>query len=243
MKIIPVIDILNGTAVHAVKGKRSEYKPIESNLTKSINPQDVAEAFETLGFKELYIADLDAIIDCTSNFGQLKQIAEKSSLSIMVDAGVTSLERADQILETGVAKLIIGTETLSSKNFIDDVLRHFGRDRILVSLDLKNGKVLAQPTFNGSTEPIQLIKDFKTMGISQVIVLDLSRVGSGQGVDFDFLKKIIAETGIDIYVGGGVRDIKDLIDLKKIGVVGVLIATSLHNSKISLDDLKREDLL
>lgn len=242
MKIIPVIDILNGIVVHAVKGKRREYKPLQSNLIKSTDPQKVAEALDRLGFKELYIADLDAIIDCNSNFGHLKQIAEKSSLTLMVDAGVTSLERGYRLLETGVAKIIIGTETLSSKNFIINAIKSFGRDRILISLDLKDGKVFAKPTFDSPTEPILLLKEFKNLGISEVIILDLSRVGSGQGVNFDFLRKIIAETDLNIYVGGGVRDIKDLIELKKIGVMGALIATSLHTEKISIELLKKEGL-
>ena len=240
MKIIPVIDILNGIAVHAVKGKRSEYKPLQSNLIKSTDPQEIAEVLYELGFKELYIADIDAIIDCSSNFDQLKQIVEKINVALMVDAGVTSLERAYQLLETGVAKIVVGTETLSSKNFIVDMLKRFGRDRILVSLDLKDGKVLVQPSFSGPVEPIQLLKEFKSLGLSEVIVLDLSRVGSREGVDFDFLKKIIEETGFDIYIGGGVRDLKDLNDLKKIGVVGVLIGTSLHTGKISIEELKGE---
>ncbi len=50
------------------------------------------------------------------------------------------------------------------------------------------------------------------MGVSQVIVLDLSRVGSGEGVNTIFLKKIIEDVGVEVYVGGGVRDINDLLN-------------------------------
>ena len=76
------------------------------------------------------------------------------------------------------------------------------------------------------------------MGVSQMIVLDLLRVGSGEGVNVDFLKKVIAEVGIDVYVGGGVRDINDLVELKNLGVSGALVATALHTGKISIDQLK-----
>lgn len=243
MQVIPVIDILNGAAVHAVKGRRSEYKPLQSVLTKSTNPLDVAEAFKMLGFKELYVADLDAIIDCRDDFAQIKQITEKTVLSLLVDAGVTGIERAYRLMETGVAKLIIGTETLKSKTFVAEALQHFGSDHVVISLDLKDGKVLAQPSFYGPTEPLQLLKEFKSMGTSQVIVLDLSRVGSGEGVDLCFLKEVIDKTGLKVYVGGGVRDIKDLIELRSIGVSGALIATALHTGKITIVDLKREGFL
>jgi Uncharacterized protein related to proFAR isomerase (HisA) len=243
LKVIPVIDILNGAAVHAVKGKRSEYKPLQSTLTKSTEPLGVAEAFKALGFKELYVADLDAIIDCREDFEHIRQIAEKTGLSLLVDAGVTGIERAHRLMESGVAKLIIGTETLKSKTFVAEALQHFGSDHVVLSLDLKDGKVLAQPTFIGPTEPMQLLREFKAMGVSQVIVLDLSRVGSGEGVDTVFLKEVIGKTGMDVYVGGGVRDIDDLIELRSIGVSGALIATSLHTGKIAIADLKREGFI
>ncbi len=68
LKIIPVIDILAGIAVHAVKGKRREYKSLESILFKSVEPVEIAKAFKTLGFNELYIADLDSIVDCSIKF-------------------------------------------------------------------------------------------------------------------------------------------------------------------------------
>lgn len=243
MKVVPVIDILNGKVVHAVKGRRSEYKPLESVLTKSTEPQGVAEAFKESGFKEVYVADLDAIIDCRDDFKQIRQITEKTGLSLLVDAGVTGIERAHRLMDNGVAKLIIGTETLKSKAFVAEALQHFGSDRVVVSLDLKNGKVLAQPSFLGPNEPLQLLREFKNMGVGQVIILDLSRVGSGEGVETEFLKEAIAKTGINIYVGGGVRGINDLVELRNIGAAGALIATSIHTGKITIADLKQEDFI
>ena len=56
------------------------------------------------------------------------------------------------------------------------------------------------------------------MGVSEVIVLDLTSVGSGEGVNVDFLKKTLKED-MEVYVGGGVRDINDLIRLKDLGVL------------------------
>ena len=92
MKVIPVIDILNGIVVHGVRGKRSEYQPLQSILCYSVEPLEVAKTFKTLGFSELYIADLDAIIDGSVNFQVFKRIAEETGLKLMVDAGVTDLE-------------------------------------------------------------------------------------------------------------------------------------------------------
>lgn len=243
MKIIPVIDILNGKVVHAVKGQRHNYQPLESMLFKSTTPLEVAKGFGALGFTELYVADLDAIIDCSTDFGVFQHIVEETGLHLMVDAGTTSIERAQKLLDMKISKLIIGTETLHSKNFVKQAVDIFGSNRIVVSLDLKGDKILVKLGFDGCLSPICLLQDFKRMGVSQVIVLDLGRVGSGEGANVDFLKKVIVEVGIDVFVGGGVRDINDLVELRNLGVSGTLIATALHTGKISIDALKQEGFL
>jgi phosphoribosylformimino-5-aminoimidazole carboxamide ribotide isomerase len=243
MKVIPVIDVLNGKVVHAVKGKRSEYQPLQSVLCESVEPLEVAKTFKTLDFSELYVADLDAIIDCSANFQALKRIVDETGLKLMVDAGVTAVERAQSLLENGVSKLVIGTETLQNKSFVGEAAIVFGSDRVIVSLDLKGDKVLARPGFDGSVDPILLLSEFKDVGVQQVIVLDLTRVGSGEGVNVDFLKKVLRNFNMDVYVGGGVRNIADLIELKSLGVSGVLVATALHSGKISVEELRRSGLL
>jgi len=243
MKVIPVVDILNGKVVHAIKGKRKDYKPIQSSLTSSAEPLEVAEVFKNNGFRELYVADLDAIIDCSMNFQILKKIVDKTGLELMVDAGITSLDRAQKLLESGVSKLIIGTETLTKKSFVSEAIRLFGKDCVVVSIDLKDGKVLVKPDFDGCTEALCLVKELMEMGVSKVIVLDLTRVGSAEGTNTDLLKQIHETLKLEIYGGGGARDIQDLIELKKVGVSGVLVATALHNGKITVQQLKAEGFL
>ena len=243
MKVIPVIDVLNGIVVHAVKGKRQEYKPIQSVLTQSVDPLAIAWIFKNSGFTDLYIADLDAIIDCSTDFHVIKRIVDETGLKLIVDAGVTDLERAQKLLDSGISKLVIGTETLTTKTFVVDAIERFGRDRIIVSLDLKGNEIFVKLAFDGCLSPLCLLDDFKTMSLSSVIVLDLTRVGSGEGVNVDFLRKVLAIGGMDVYVGGGVRDITDLLELESLGVSGVLVASTLHSGKITLEALSKAKLL
>lgn len=242
LKVIPVIDILNSLVVHAVKGERSQYKPLQSSIIDSAQPLEVAKALQALGFKELYVADLDAIISCTSDFGILNQIAQ-TGLTLLVDAGITSVDRAQKLFGSGVSKLIVGTETLQTTAFVEEALKGFGGDRVVISLDLKNGKLLAKEGFDGSGDPLSLVQKFEDMGVEEVIVLDLARVGSGLGVDTAFIGELIEETTVDVYVGGGVRGLDDLVELRSLGVAGALVATALHNGKITIEGLKKEGFL
>ena len=243
MKIIPVMDILNGVVIHAVRGRRSEYQPLKSVLCASAKPLDVALAFKALGFGELYVADLDAITGERANFGILKQIADTTGLKLMVDAGIADFKRAEKLLKSHVSKIVIGTETLPSIGFVGEAVKFFGSERVVVSLDLKGAKVISGFELGKFRNPMSLLREFRGMGVDQIIVLDLARVGSGQGVNMPILKEVLRNFKGKVFVGGGVRHIKDLVELENVGVFGVLIATALHSGRISLEELMNAGLL
>ncbi|MCW4046725.1 MAG: HisA/HisF-related TIM barrel protein [Candidatus Bathyarchaeota archaeon] len=243
MKVIPVMDVLNGVAVHAVRGRRKEYQPLKSLLCSSADPVDVAKAIAALGFSEMYVADLDAIMGGRTNFSLFRQIADETGLELMVDAGVANIERARKMVKNHVAKIVVGTETLQNVDFIEETIEAFGKDRVVVSLDMVDGKVLSKLNDAMCVQPLVLLRTFQEMGVNQVILLDLARVGSGEGVNLPVLKQALACLSIKVFVGGGVRDIKDLVTLKNLGVSGVLLATALHSGRILPEALKRERLL
>jgi len=239
LKIIPVIDILNGVAVHAVRGRRKEYQPLKSIFCDSADPVAVASAFKTCGFEELYIADLDAIMGKGENFSILERIAEATGLRLMVDAGICDLNQARQLLQRKVSKIIIGTETLPNLDFVKEAIESFGSDKVIVSLDLKEGKVLSASESLQSMSPLEFACKLEGVGVGELIVLDLARVGSGEGVDFALLKEILRSLKIKVLVGGGVRDAADLVKLKELGVQGALIATALHSGKITVNEFRK----
>jgi phosphoribosylformimino-5-aminoimidazole carboxamide ribotide isomerase len=243
LQVIPVIDVLNGVAVHAVRGRRKEYQPLRSVLCASADPVDVAKALAGFGFSELYLADLDAIINGQANFPLYRQVAGETGLALLVDAGVAELTRAQMLVANRVSKVVVGTETLQNTDFVREAVEALGKDRVAVSLDMMGGKVLSRLNSAGAVQPMALLRAFQEMGVSQVILLDLSRVGSGEGVNLPLLKEALASLNMQVLVGGGVRTIKDLVALRNLGVSGVLLATALHSGKISPDELQSQGLL
>jgi phosphoribosylformimino-5-aminoimidazole carboxamide ribotide isomerase len=242
MKIIPVIDVLNGVVVHAVRGRRKEYQPLKSVLCASAEPVAVASALKTCRFGELYLADLDAIMGGQANFPVYRQIADETMLELMVDAGISDVKAAEKVLKSHVSKVVIGTETLRSVDFVSEAIERFGKDKVVVSLDLMGERIISRLELDRE-DPLALLRLFHDVGVAEVIVLDLARVGSGEGVNLPFLRQVLRDFEFNVFVGGGVRDIKDLVELKKLGVSGVLLATALHSGKISLDELRSAGLL
>jgi phosphoribosylformimino-5-aminoimidazole carboxamide ribotide isomerase len=243
MKIIPVIDVLNGVAVHGIRGERERYQPLKSALCRSADPLDIASTFESLGFSSLYLADLDAILGKSANFNVYSQIITETRLDLMVDAGIADLARAEEVLATGVSKIVVGSETLESLDFLGQAVKAFGEDRVVVSIDLKKGKVLSASEAVASMDAVSFAQELRKIGVNQIILLELDRVGTEQGINLALLRSVLEKTGVKVLVGGGIRSLQEMEQLRKIGVSGALVATILHNGKLQVEELKAASFL
>ena len=243
MKIIPVIDVLNGIAVHGIRGERKRYQPLKSLLCKSADPIVIASTFESLGFSNMYLADLDAILGKTANFGIYQQIMVNTSLDLMVDAGISDITKAKKVLKTEVTKIVIGSETLNDLKFVHQAVGAFGKDKIVISIDQKKGRLLSASEVIGSMDVISFAQQLGSMGIRKIILLDLDRVGTESGINLSLIRNILEKTGVDVLVGGGIRNLQELESLNNLGVSGALVATVLHNGKVTVDSIKAAGFL
>ena len=238
MKIIPVIDVLNSIAVHGIQGKRKNYHPLNSLLCASVDPLIIAKTFESFGFEYLYLADLDAIMGKSPNLEKYRLITKNTNLHLMVDAGIADVSRAKDVLNTGVKRIVIGSETLKSLDFVSQAARALGKDVIIVSIDLKHGRILSSSKDIASMDVISFLEQLIRIGVDQIILLDLDRVGTQQGINFSFLKKLLRKSEARIIVGGGIKNLFELEKLENLGISGALVATVLHNGKVTINELK-----
>ena len=238
MKIIPVIDVLNGIAVHGIRGERKYYRPLKSILFKSVDPLEIAATFESLGFSSLYLADLDAILGKSANFSVYNKIMTTTCLDLMVDAGTSDIIKAEKVLKTNVSKIVIGSETLKSLDFVSQAISVIGEDKIVVSIDQKKGKLLSASEAIASMDAISFGIKLVGVGVRQIILLDLDRVGTEHGINLSLIRTILEQTGVNLLVGGGIKSLHELENLRKLGVSGALVGTVLHNGKVNLDELK-----
>jgi phosphoribosylformimino-5-aminoimidazole carboxamide ribotide isomerase len=225
-----VLDILNGNAVHAVKGERSKYLPVhDSKICSSAGPIEIIKEVMP---KEVYIADLDRLQQTGDNFDLIKKISGMKKT--MVDIGAENIDDVKQGMEL-TDTLIIGTET-GSFELIKNTAKLFPR-KINVSIDIKDGRVLTKDP-NMKKEPLEVVKSLNDINIRDMIILNLKNVGTSIGIDIDFLKDIVRISKHNILVGGGIRDMDDIRAMEEIGISGALVATSLHDGKIPIDEVR-----
>jgi phosphoribosylformimino-5-aminoimidazole carboxamide ribotide isomerase len=211
VRVVGVIDLKGGTAVHAVRGERERYRPIG-------DPLAIARAF---GLAELYVADLDAIAGAGENDAVIRALAREARL--MVDAGVDEPGRARELLDLGVHRVVVGTETLADADVLDRL-----PDAIL-SVDLRDGRTLSRDPRLAGLSALDALALVRGSGPREVIVLDLARVGTGAGPDVATIAEIHAAfPELVLLAGGGVRDAEDLRTLAGAGAAGALVGTALH---------------
>lgn len=234
MRIIGVIDLLGGLAVHARAGRRERYRPVRAvagTPIESGDPQQLARGYiDRLGLSELYVADLDAILSRASQDRVVGGIARLGT-PLWLDAGVSTVAGARLALSLGAARIVVGLETLPSYAALDDICRAVGGERVAFSLDLRHGEPVVM---NDAVAPGQAAPEMAARavdaGAGAVIVLDLALVGTRTGPDVRLIAAVRAATrGVTLVAGGGVRDLEDLERLGQAGCDAALVATALHD--------------
>lgn len=228
MDIIPVIDLMHGQVVHARRGERERYAPVQSTLCASSAALDVIDAMLALyPFARIYIADIDAI----QRRGHHRQIIEKirmryPQLEIWLDAGIAQVSELAPWQALDVT-CIVGSESLGS---VDDYreLRERCGERAVLSLDF---------TPQGYRGPEALLGE-PELWPNQVIAMTLAQVGSDAGPDQALLARIQAAARREVYAAGGVRDIHDLRQLHALGISGALVASALHAGRLTPADIE-----
>ncbi|MHA2038349.1 MAG: HisA/HisF-related TIM barrel protein [Promethearchaeota archaeon] len=235
-KVIPVIDILNSEVVHAIKGERKQYKPLSSKLFKTPNPLDILNVLTSkFKFKDFYIADLDAIINHKPNFHLLTKILKIPEINILIDPGIVDIGDILHFSQFDLNKLIIGLETVRNLDVIREAINIIGQEKLILSIDMYKENVISNAKGVKDKNPIEIAKIMEGVGVNKLLLLDLFRVGQKiGGIPLQYLK-IQASFGGKIFVGGGIRDYKDLMQYKELNFAGVLIATALYDGTIDIE--------
>lgn len=223
--IIPVLDISNGIAVSGKSGKRTTYKPLQSVFHNSADPFKIAKALKKVGAKRMYIADLDAIENRGNNLNIIKEI--NTIIPVMLDSGANNIRSTKEALEIA-DKIIIATETLENMDDLQEILKKHDKNRIIVSIDIKDNEIFSKHLNISLKELINKINEIKP---SEVILLDISRVGTEKGVNKAFINQFL-KLPTDLIIGGGITD-KDIKELEKSGLNKFLVGSVLHKGKLS----------
>ena len=244
MNLIPVIDLMQGQVVRAVRGNRQAYQPIVSALCDSSDPLTVAKILcEHCATRHLYVADLDALLGGPAQVAVLRALLQAlPELELWLDAGFASAAAAQTLrAELGaVAERVVpvfGSESLASRAELE---RCFGGDFSAAGVSasaLANGlegeAVLSLDRRDGQRLDAAGCWDAPALWPKRVIVMTLERVGSDAGPDLETLASVQQRSPATFIVGaGGIRNPGDLARARAAGAGAWLVASALHDGRL-----------
>ena len=231
MLIIPAVDIKDGKCVQLVQGEPG------SEMVKIDNPEKVARHWEELGAKNIHVIDLSGTIDGVTSFEVIKKILKEVTVPIQLGGGIRDMDYAHQLLNLDIERLIIGTMGTQNPKTITELSDEYGSDRIMISLDSKDNKVVIkgwQEKIDKS--PSEIANDFKEHGAGSILFTNVDVEGLLGGFYTEPVENLKKSVDLPIVYSGGVTTMDDLKKLNESGVEGVVIGSALYTDKIDLTE-------
>jgi phosphoribosylformimino-5-aminoimidazole carboxamide ribotide isomerase len=231
MLIIPAIDLQDGCVVRFVQGKLD--KKIYSK-----DPLKTAERWVKQGAKLIHVVDLDgAASGIPRNLDIVREVVKAIEVPVEVGGGIRSEENIKKMLDYGVYRAILGTKAVEDDEFLLRAFRKF-KDKIIVSIDAKEGEVLTKGWQAGcaNIDTLEFACALKEMGFKQVIYTDIYKDGTLSGPNIQGTKRLL-KTGLSVIASGGVSSLEDIKRLKELedeGLAGVIVGKALYEGKFSL---------
>lgn len=215
--IIPSIDIMNGKIVQLKQGKEVVYA--------NENIEEIVQQYKL--FPQINVIDLDAAMSKGSNKELIKKLCQK--LTCNVGGGVRSTKLAKEYIEAGANSIIVGTR--ANKEF----LTKLPKNKIIVALDIKNGKIATHGWKKLNEENIyEKMLELENY-CYKYLITNVNVEGLNSGTDLGFFETLFGKTKNDIMVAGGITTIAEIKHIHKLGFDQVL-GMAITSGKLNIMD-------
>ncbi|MDB6154919.1 MAG: 1-(5-phosphoribosyl)-5-[(5-phosphoribosylamino)methylideneamino] imidazole-4-carboxamide isomerase [Chthoniobacteraceae bacterium] len=234
MLLLPAIDLMSGEVVRLRQGK-ADQKTVYSN-----DPAAFAKKWEAEGGDYLHIVDLDAAFSGEQrNLEAVRAITAAISIPCELGGGMRSEAAIQRAFDVGVSRAVIGTRAAESLEFVREMAKTFGSERIAVGIDAKNGIVSVKGWTEMSTlSALDLARRAEDAGAGTIIYTDIATDGMMQGPNFSEMEKMLDALHCQLIASGGVSSAQDVLRLDKMeGLYGCIIGKALYDKAIDLPAL------
>jgi phosphoribosylformimino-5-aminoimidazole carboxamide ribotide isomerase len=230
--LYPAIDILDGQAVRLVRGDFDE-----STVYRD-SPLEAARSWVEAGARFLHLVDLDgAKSGEPAHLDELAKITSELDVPVQWGGGLRTIEAVRDALAAGAERVILGTAAITDPDFLDSVLGSH-RDRVIVSVDTRGGKVATKGWLETTTiDGPEAIKRLQQRGVRRFVYTNADRDGLEQGPDMDEVRRISqAVRGSWIFSGGigTTEHLQQLADARLVNLGGVITGKALYEKRFTI---------
>jgi phosphoribosylformimino-5-aminoimidazole carboxamide ribotide isomerase len=231
MRVIPAIDLRQGSSVRLVRGERG------SETRYGSNPEAVASRWESEGASMLHVVDLDAAFGEPPQRSLVEKIVRRVSIPVQVGGGVRTLEDFLGLRDAGAARVVFGTAAVETPEIVARALEMDG-GKVIVGVDVKDGAVAVRGwTERAGADPLDLGRRWAVAGVAGFVFTEVSRDGVMTGIDLEATARFARAAGGGVIASGGVGSLEHLRALKTIaseGIEGVIVGRALYERAFTL---------
>ena len=234
MLIIPAIDIKDGRCVRLYQGD------MEQETVYYQQPLDAARHLAAEGARMIHVVDLNGAVEGHPvHLPELAAICAESGVAVEVGGGLRTLEAVEEALAAGVERVVIGTKAYEDQDFLRAACERFP-GRVVVGIDARDGRVAVRGWVDDTAmDAVELALRCEEDGAARIIYTDISRDGTGSGVNAEQTVRLARALDIPVIASGGVGsldDIRTLAALAGEGIEGVIVGRALYNGAFSLGE-------
>jgi phosphoribosylformimino-5-aminoimidazole carboxamide ribotide isomerase len=228
--LYPAIDLKDGACVRLEQGDMARATVF------SRDPAAQAQAFESQGFEYLHVVDLDgAFAGQPVNAAAVAHILETVAIPVQLGGGIRDLATIERWIETGVARVVIGTAAVRDPDLVKSAARQF-ENRIAVALDARGGKIaVAGWADTSELAAIEVAKRFEDGGVAALIHTDISRDGLLKGLNLDASIALAEAVAIPVIASGGLAsldDVRALLAPRAKRLAGAIAGRALYDGRL-----------
>lgn len=198
------------------------------------DPINAVQLFNTMQVDELLFLDILATQEKrTVDLELIQKIADQCLMPFGVGGGIQNGAQIRDILRAGAEKVCLNTYALENPDLIKEASQTFGRQSIVVSIDVKKNLLGNYHVFTrcGTTlfskDLQQTIRLIEEQGAGEILLNSIDRDGTMGGYDLNVLKEVSAMATIPVIASGGAGSMKDLQEGIQIGHASAVAAGSL----------------
>lgn len=239
MYIIPAIDILNGKVVRLREGDYDQVTSYDVTL------EEMIDKYHSNGTEFIHIIDLNGAKGDFSNQKFLFDIIKKTDIKVQYGGGVRSIEKVKELIDSGIHRVIVGTQALTNANFLSELsLDVCGKgkcqDQVVVAIDVLDEVIKYSGWMESS--PIKLmdyVDKCLNLGFFRFLCTDIDKDGKLGGAGVGLYKKLLEHSPfIKLIASGGVSSMKDIEDLQKIKVESCVVGKAIYEDRITIEEIK-----
>ena len=235
-------DFLIFPALHLKGGKSfdfAEYAKDESTIPDLPEPVACAEYWIEQNAKWIHVINVDAAHDedASHNWPLIERICELP-IYVQYGGGIRTMEDIDWAISVGVTRVLINTAAVENPLLVAQAITKHGSERFALSINTDpEGEVLTHGwSMSGGQHAVTLGVQMYRLGITTAVHSSIRPDGTMSGTDLEVSKELTQLTGLNVIVGGEVRDMDDVVACyNHQGISGVLIGKALHTGKIDLN--------